>query len=385
MRRLLNNIIALVGIILMSGIFTSCHDKEDEARLERTVLVYMVANNNLGHASYDEDDLREMRLAISNGALDKGGRLFVYRNSYGGKSTLMELTRKGDILIEENDETLEGASLNPEKISSMIERVKVLGGNAPMGLVLWSHGTGWMDDNPSNGAHYSFGLDHRTRLDLPNLERALRGHDLDWIYFDCCHMATVEVFYELRDCARYLVGSTTELPVAGMRYDLNIPLFFAPGEADLVGAARNTYEYYNSKTSVYDRFCTMSVVDCDKLNALAEATRHVMEEATQGDDSYEPVPYMRGVSTIFDMPHYIRSLGASASTVNIWEKAYTDAVIYSAATPMCLNLDLSQYTGLGCHILDSQDFKSLYGYDRTQWWSDVVSHNALFRLIINIQ
>ncbi len=367
--------ILLASLILLG--FAACrHDDDFTDKVNRTVLVYMVANNNL--SGYDDLDIAEMEQAVKAGALRNGGRLMVYHNARGGSNTLFEITRSGERVVHATYSDLQdGGSLNPAHMSEVINQARSIGDNNPMGLVLWSHGTGWMDDNPANGAHFSFGLDNRTRMNLPNLRKALEGSEFEWIYFDCCHMITAEVVYELRDCARYFVGSTIELPLYGMPYDHNIPLFFKQGEADLVGAARNTFEYYRNTTENGSRFCSMTVVDGAAIEPFARATREVMEQAQPLSANYQPIPYQRGRScTIYDMPQYMRELHASSATMQRWEQAYADMILYSAAIPNnALGINVDEFTGLGCNIVWGFDFKALFGYDRCQWWADVASYN----------
>lgn len=83
-------------------------------------------------------------------------------------------------------------------------------------------------------------------------------------------MMSVETLYEMRDTAPVIVGSVTELPVDGMPYHLNLAPFFNTGTADVVQAAKNTFEYFNSKTNAIDRTCTMSVVNTHFLEEIGQ-------------------------------------------------------------------------------------------------------------------
>ena len=63
------------------------------------------------------------------------------------------------------------------------------------GLILWSHGTSWL---PSNTSLRSFGKDHGSEMDIPDLSISLPVY-FDFILFDACLMGSVEVAYELKD------------------------------------------------------------------------------------------------------------------------------------------------------------------------------------------
>lgn len=358
----------------MAAAMTACgsDSPDDRPKVSRTVLVYMAANNNL--ASETVYDIHEMEVAADNGALDTGGRLLVLRSTSAG-TELMEIVKGAEpVTLLAYDDIAAGESVDPETMRRVFDDMRSLAPAESYGLVLWSHGTGWMDESgPRLSAPQlrSFGYDAGRRMSLPELREALEGQGFDWIYFDCCHMGTVEVVYELRDCARIIVASPTELPVEGMRYDKNVPLFFKP-VPDLVGAARNTYENYADNS-----FCTMSVVETAKLGMLATASRRVFEEAAGLPDDFSGIPFMRRqvspICTIYDMADYIRALGASSTALDSWTKAYNDAILYSAATRKCFDLDLTGYSGLGCNVLFRAEDSKLYNYDRTAWWADVVS------------
>ena len=115
----------------------------------RAVLVYQVANNNLGSSQYDIMDIREMLTAARSGDIPSDCRLLVYNDGPVGRGTvsdpvLMEITAQGaDTLLtyERSDLSVTTARMN--RVFDDFERI------APAddrGLVLWSHGTGWLQD-----------------------------------------------------------------------------------------------------------------------------------------------------------------------------------------------------------------------------------------------
>ena len=65
-----------------------------------------------------------------------------------------------------------------------------------------------------------------------------------------------------------------------MPYDKNIKCFFASPEADMVQAAKNTFNYYNSLNGA-DRSCTISVYNTSALEKLASVARNIMAANTK--------------------------------------------------------------------------------------------------------
>ena len=79
-------------------------------------------------------------------------------------------------------------------------------------------------------------------MEIADLAAALTGH-FDFIMFDACFMASVEVLYELRDKADYFIASPAEIISDGFPYEAAAPYFWG-GEEDLKQVCREYYNYY---------------------------------------------------------------------------------------------------------------------------------------------
>ena len=104
--------------------------------------------------------------------------------------------------------------------------------------MLWSHGDGWLqngsddktlpglDQAPEDGAAVldvpsvaGWGMENSRKMKVSTLARTLeQSQPIDFVYFDCCYMASVEVAYEMRRATPVIVGSVIELPAEGMPY-----------------------------------------------------------------------------------------------------------------------------------------------------------------------
>lgn len=371
------------------ALFACSHADEpdpNQQNTQRTLLVYMVANNNLGSNGWDESDIKEMQTAVDAGALN-GGRLLVYHADYRSDPELIELIAGEDPVVHRTYTYKDGMSVEAEHMRSIFSDMRAIAPNKEYGLVLWSHGTGWRETANSRATAapmkpYSFGVDASSEMKVTSLASALEGQNFAFIYFDCCHMATIEVVYELRHVTPYIVASATELPIQGMRYDDNIPVFFTRdfNKESLITAANNTFSYYDSQTGSL-RACTMAVIETGKLDALAQATRNIMETAPVLPDDYEKIwlsrPRSTGV-TLYDFGDYIHALPVSPDLIKAWENAYANVVLYHDATPTYISLDLSTFNGLATFIVESADDSYTDGYRNQSWWKDVVSHNPQF-------
>ncbi len=402
MNLIVQHVFSLLLPAVMSAALSSCVEKGDGPeipKVSRTVLVYMVADNSLGAMGYDRLDIDEMLEAAKAGGLN-GGNLLVYHNrrgtATGNVPLLLNITKNGIDTLKRYSDNPEVFSTDPARMREVCDDMRRFASAEDYGLVLWSHGDGWLEPrvaSSQSGVKRAFGQDRGKTMTVIDLAGALDGQDFSWIYFDCCLMGTAEVVYELRNVTDRIVASGTELPLNGMPYDLNVPLFFAvnPGGADLVGAAQNTFRWYDVLTGD-SRTCAISVYDTSGFDRLAEATREVMAAGfVDFDVNYWKVqPYDRPsipVCTLYDMKEYISTMLTAAAIDDAtrgtlqarWESAFDECVIYAASTPVLFgDLPMSTYCGLGCFIIMQPSETTYRGYKNQSWYRDVVSTAPVF-------
>jgi len=380
-------------VLMMCGLsLASCHDDPElpEEKSGRTVLVYQVANNSLTNYSYDDFD--EMMDGAGQG-LGKNNRLIVYRHTRKLGPVLVEITATDTLTLKHYDTTQ--SSVDIDRMTEVINDVKRITNTEQYGLVLWSHGSGWVEDGiEQSPIKRSFGDDNGKRMNNRDLALAIRQcGGFDWIYFDCCYMMSVECLYELRDCAALFAGSVTELQSPGMPYHLNLKYFFAPGKADLVGAARSTFEYYEDRIAsmpgdVINNYCTMSVVKSSALEEVARTAKVIYSKADPSlPDGFSPQMYSTGVHETsclyFDFAHYVGALTHDADGIERYEgstadleafnNALADAVLFDAATPFLRRVPINNHCGMSTYILRDSQSNTYKNYNELSWYRDVAS------------
>lgn len=385
---------ALFCIILLA----SCRKDEPAppAATERTLLVYMVANNNLGRPGYDVDDngfsfwrraadsvnIEQMQYAARMGHLGNG-RLLVYHNDNASKNTLYEVLKDGTLKVLRSYPA-DTPSTSSQRMTRVIDDTRTLAPAADYGLVLWSHGDGWLENGiepsqPSRpGVTYSFGADGYRRMNVSTLAQVLQPYAFSFVYFDCCYMASVEVAYQMRHCTPYIAGSATELPWDGMPYGSNIKaLMEGSAPESVVNAATNTFSHYNA-LSGSARTCTMSVIATAGMDSLAAATRRIYAKAAAPVPAgYRPQYLNLAGSLYYDMEHFVKAMATADDDYAAWRKALESCVIYSAATPKLWNrLTLDSHCGLSTFI-GTPDGTGGYrpysygNYSTLEWYRDV--------------
>lgn len=386
------NILYIFLACLAAAAFAGCSGDDEPSlpappepqAVHRTVLVYMVANNNL--SSFASDDIDEMKAGVTcQGAL-ADGRWLVYYSGPDMRPRLLELLADGtERELKVYDVAVSSVSI--ERMRQVVADARALAPADGLGLVLWSHGTGWISDSgsidepfssASMASPLSFGMDgnRRRSMKITSLRRALEGGTFDFIYFDCCHMATVEVAYQLRHLTPVIVASPTELGEDGMPYDRNLQHFFSP-VPDLEAAARNTFTSYTDGSVSPSYGCAISVIRTSALDRLAGACAAIHSSGAILPDNYQRVPYFRTIimsSGLYDMFHYYSALeGVATDLKDEFARAFNAAVSLSLTTQRVYGLAADNFHGLATNIVTSDSDITTYRYDETDWYADVLS------------
>jgi hypothetical protein len=253
---------------------------------------------------------------------------------------------------------------------------------ASYGLILWSHGTGWLPERlfdaltqqlPAPAAFApllkSFGKDHGAEMSISELADALPVK-FEYIIFDACLMSSIEVLYQLRHKANIVVASPSETLVDGFPYNEIMPFLFSPA-IHYTDIAQRYMDYYKRKSGI-SRSATVAVVDLSQLEVLAAALRSLAEAGEtvrRVTASAQIQPYDRLTPSVFyDLQDCMEYAMPGADLVGHLAKA----VIYNDYTPYFLNeyaitrsCGLSVYISSGNETLDSS-YQSLDWYRESQ-------------------
>lgn len=155
----------------------SCGSSKDEPKeqpSEHTVIVYMAACNSLGSRGFDQKDLIEMQEAVANNTLH--GQVLVYRGDIDGNAKLYRMTAEGPKPLR--DYASDGlSSVHSERMINVLKDARTLAPARSYGLVLWSHGNGWLqtgiEDNNNEFQPTAWGEDRGRVMNITTLRRVL--------------------------------------------------------------------------------------------------------------------------------------------------------------------------------------------------------------------
>lgn len=161
----------------------------------------------------------------------------------------------------------------PQTLRDFIEWTKTYYPADHYCLVLWNHGNGWRRTAERGGKPLAFSYDDErgTAIQIWELNQALGANKFDILAWDCSLMQMMEVAYEVRGNADYVVGSEESPPGEGYPYDAVFGPMFATPTAPAATLARGFVDGMLNVPAYQSRKITQSIIDSSKLSALAIA------------------------------------------------------------------------------------------------------------------
>lgn len=210
-------------------------------------------------------------------------------------------------------------------------------------------------------------------IDLKDFAEAI-PMKLDFIMFDACLMGGIEVAYELRGKCGKVGFSQAEVLAEGLDYTKIMPHLLGGKETDLESICNDYFMHYDSQTDPLYRSATISLVDCDRLEPLAQACREIFANNRLGLEEINPNKVQRfyryGKKWFYDLESIAINAGASESEMNALYDALDQCVIYKGHTPefMC-EFSIDTFSGFSMY-LPSQGNIELNKYYKTLKWNE---------------
>jgi len=320
---------------------------------DRTLLLYAVADNNL---RYYSDSLKNMVGCIDMvGAnsnlvlyLDNGDSCNLYQRD-DNSGCLRFVRTFGD-----------RNSLDEANMKEVFNLVRKEYPAKEMGLILWSHGTGWL---PTGRATRSFGDDKGEAADIHAIANSLTGLEYDYLIFDACYMGCLEVAWELRDAAKYIVTSPAEVPIRGVIGNADT-IEQLLDDGDISNRLRKICNKYVDTNEMYIMGKSISVVDANKLKTVASKLRN--EPVTSKTISAEQLKHyeFRGQMLFFDAKDVFGAIGR--------DSLFSECVVYAN----CDDRNESHWCGLSVFVPIDKNEAYHQNYQTLSWnestgWMDI--------------
>ncbi len=381
-----------IMFVAMLVAFVSCNDNDATApsfqEMDYTFIIYMIADNNL--SSNVESNLSGIEAGLANMSKRPKVVAMVDKRTDVPQLISFESADDGTVsrsVIKEYEET---NVIDPAFMIGVFDEIRSLYPSSSYALDLWSHGTGWIpvpEDGTSTSYPYLrwFGQDESDYMDIKDLGATLEetGMHFDFILFDACLMATVEVAYEFRNVCDCIIASPIEVWEMGFPYS-QIMLAFESEQKEILIAQAYAAYYDGSYSSRYkiDLTGAISVIDCSVLESFAAATRQVLASAEfVYDETFvgDLMLYDRNTyHYLYDFGDYMNNLlGTDAAAPLIDMLGDLMPYRYSTTTfgsgSSVLDLDPERYTGIGTYVPRmaytrwNEYYKTLQWYEATEF------------------
>lgn len=262
----------------------------------------------------------------------------------------------------------------PDGIASLLTSVKQWAPADNYSMIIGCHGEGWMPKEQTKQRRYFGGS--AIPIDISDFNEGIKnaGMKMNYILFDDCYMSGIEVAYQLREAANYLIASTSEMMGYGMPYH-KILKYLLADNPDYEAVCSDFTSFYKTFSMPYG---TIAVTDLGYTEEMASFMKSINSTHTFDLDKIDDVQDLDvehfTPTVYFDLGSFLRVLcGDDAATYTKAANLLKKLVPYKGTTGMIYSnagrksLKLKEYSGLT--VSDpSVNAKAVETKKQTAWW-----------------
>ena len=397
MKQLIRNLALLIVICVT---FIGCEPKPHEDKTPPQTIIFYMAGTHLG--SYFRTNREAIKSALNQNIQGKSRVVIFYHNTKS-EAELKELYFQDGLCQEKVLATYTlPAQMTATDMGYIFSDIIGRTPSKSHSLIIGSHGLGWIPigaEPQSSAAHLGMKkadvLTHeelwerkgdivtrylgedscpQNRFDVTDLAEALTsaGVKMEYILFDACFMANVESVYDLRNNAKYIVGSPCEIMGAGFPYANIMPeLLKGDGVSyDLDAVCRIFNEDYAANPGYSG---TIALFDCAQMDGLAQAMKRV-NNAEKREYKQSNIQTYEGLSphVFFDLGDYVDKMCADEEV----KRAFNEQLNRTVLSKYTLDSFLSMYGTSGKYRvnvftgMNTSAPSPLYrsAYEQTAWY-----------------
>lgn len=398
MKQLIRNIALLVVICIA---FVGCEPKPHEDKTPPQTIIFYMAGTHLG--SYFRVNRDAVKSAL-NYNIQGRSRVVVFYHTGKSDAELMEYYFQDGLCQEKVLATYTlPAQMTATEMGYIFSDIVGRTPSKSHSLIIGSHGLGWIPigAEPESSAAYLgtkkkadvltheelwerkgdimtryLGEDScpQNRFDVTDLAQALTSANvkMEYILFDACFMGNVESIYDLRNNAKYIIGSPCEIMGAGFPYAKIMPELLKSNGAtyDLDAVCRQFNEDY-AKNPGYSG--TVALIDCSQMDGLAQAMKRV-NNANKKEYRPNDIQAYEGQSShiFFDLGDYVDKMCAD----EVAKSAFNEQLNRAVVSKYTLDSFLSMYGTTGKYKINiftgmnTSAPASVYrsAYEQTAWY-----------------
>ncbi len=380
--------------ITLSFFLYSCEKvKPEEIVIEekdKTILLYFSADNNLYF-----DAAQNINTIVNGYIPDNKNNLLIY--SINLDLEKRQIKDEKPVLVhvykDANNSVIKDTvyrfpyqnSSTKQALNNTLNIVKTLFPAKVYGLVLWSHGTGWIPEGYTESSNFvanrarnytqdpyahlvkSFGSERDMEISIFDLKDAL-PMNFDFIAFDACYMGCIEVAYELKDKCNYLIFSPAEVLTYSYDYTKVIEGMF---NAEYEKVSYDIYQYYNNMQGNLQSV-TISTVKTEGLEDVALIAKNIYDNhraKIPNLDMDNIQPYFRyNAHWFYDLNNFIENIATPQEAAE-FKSALEKVVVakYTTGRVLDLEIDINKFSGISSYINNPSNEQLDTYYKRYEW------------------
>ena len=409
----------LILLLSIFTFFTACNtndepDLPESDKSDMTIIAYLLADTSI-----IPDDLWTNIAAIYDGLslMSKSARVLIYwdgtsRSSFwdnpvvlmfstdgfgnvNGQPKLPESATVEDVvrLAEIVKEYPKQLSTDKDVMTRVLNDIIGMTDTERLGLIAGSHGSAWLDKiNFSRSFGEDGGANSGNTITIKDMADVIKstGRHFDFLLFDACNMATIEVYYDFKDIVDYMIGSVLEVPGVGFPYETSLPYLYEGNVENYKKVCDEFVKYYDSDESDGGEFQwgTVSLVDNKQLRGLSDLVKREILEHKDFLSDYTPYKlqeYGRKSKEYVscDIEQFLKVINGGILPMDV-ESQLKKTILYKNYVDTqysTFKIEGKNYSGLGIYIPFenrpkwNETFKTLDWYTASGWSEVTFSWN----------
>lgn len=369
----IKTVIKITYLLSSLIILSSCQDNSDDNKETReTILVYLAGDNSLSNEIGSKTKALYEEWEPSMGNL-----IILADNKDSHIPVLIKAKRKNGEIVSDTVKIYKNTnSASSELLHQVIMDTQEKWPSKKYGMIIFSHGSSWFPTNSlfkKEDYNKSITIDNDSYMEIEDFASAIPDSTFDFMIFETCYSANIELMYALRKKTHYSIASSAEILSPGFtnQYKKDLPLLYK-SSPDLVGFAK---DFFDNRNKTYNS-CTISVIDNTKLEELATLTKKIAPQIQQSEISsiqhFERT--QSNTNLIFDLGEYLNISTENKELKKEIKSVFSDVILMEMHTEsFFINwddqtfMDIKSSSGLTVYIPQKTLSKFNEEYKKTTW------------------
>lgn len=373
----MNKIIKIVLTAFLGIFFLSC-EKDDDNYTESTatkhvILVYLGGDNNLSSETYQK--IEAIRDGWQGGSEKK---LLIYTDPADTNPSLIEIVKENGQNIKKIIHNYDKKnSASKEVLSRVIGEVRSLYPSPSYGFIVFSHASGWLPQGTLTSPR-SIIMDKKQEMELSDFAQAIPDKTFDYIIFEACFMSGIEVAYELKEKADYILASSAEILSPGFTYIYPKSINHLSGSlSGLQAFGDDAFIWFDNKAG-YMRSATFSIIKTSQLDPLANWIKSNCDQVKEVNISEIQHFDRYSYRLFFDFEDYYALLLETDNQKRELSTLISNCVVWKNATPAFMKdyngFDIQKHSGLTTYIYQEKYSFLNKEYQKLKWSMKLVGN-----------